>query len=188
MKRPGRLPARGAVASAFLRMENPRTAPSIPPSQQARCRHGISPVYHRCISHVDGINMGDTPVIYRSNTVVIPWRHPGDTGPGVVSSASSASRGPPQPDALGTPPGGALADSRTLSPWALAPEHESPRSQQPRMSTSFAPKGLHELALDLGALPPESLDAPGRSDMMPPCRWDVVESISKGSGDYGRGW
>ena len=127
----------GAVASAFLRIENPRAAPrtrrvtksltsapvrscrrrrkeslistlrksrplgrgqsdqrlltssptmtyvdfvtgpaSIPPSQQARCMHGISPVSPRCISHVDGINMGDTPGIYRSNTVAIPWRHP----------------------------------------------------------------------------------------------------------------
>ena len=57
-----------------------------PPSQQPRCTHGISPVYPRCISHVDGINMGDTPGIYRSNTVAIPWRHRSDTGPGVVSS------------------------------------------------------------------------------------------------------
>ena len=32
------------------------------------------------------INMGDTPEQYRSNTVAIPWRHPSDTGPGVVSS------------------------------------------------------------------------------------------------------
>ena len=57
-----------------------------PPSQQPRCTHGISPVYPRCISHVDAINMGDTPGIYRSNTVAIPWRHRSDTGPGVVSS------------------------------------------------------------------------------------------------------
>jgi hypothetical protein len=36
---------------------------------------------------------------------------------------------------------------------ALAAEHESPRSQQPRMSTSFAPKGLHELALIIRLVP-----------------------------------
>ena len=61
MKRPGRLPARGAVASAFLRIENPRAAPSIPPSQQARYLPGISPVSPRYCSHVDGINMGAIP-------------------------------------------------------------------------------------------------------------------------------
>ena len=34
--------------------------------------YGIGPVLVRCISHVDGINMGDTPEQYRSNTVAIP--------------------------------------------------------------------------------------------------------------------
>jgi hypothetical protein len=111
----------GAGASAFLRIENPRAAPSIPPSQPARCMHGISPVSPRCFSHVDGINMGETPGRYRGDTAAIPWRHPSDTGPGVVSSAWRASRGPTHPDALGTPPCGALAAARTLSPWGASP-------------------------------------------------------------------
>ena len=55
--------------------------------------YGISPVSPRCCSHVDAINMGDTPGIYRSNTVAIPWRHHSDTGPGVVSSALEGLQG-----------------------------------------------------------------------------------------------
>jgi hypothetical protein len=34
--------------------------------------YGIGPVLLRCISHVDAINMGDTPVQYRRCTVAIP--------------------------------------------------------------------------------------------------------------------
>jgi hypothetical protein len=74
------------VASAFLRIENPRAAPSIPPSQQARCMHGISPVSLRYLPGVAPMLMASTWEHYRSNTVAIPWRHPSDTGPGVVSS------------------------------------------------------------------------------------------------------
>jgi hypothetical protein len=36
--------------------------------------YGIATVYPRCISHVDAINMGDTPGRYRGDTVAIPCR------------------------------------------------------------------------------------------------------------------
>ena len=129
----------------------PGPPPSIPTSQQARCMDGISPVSPRCCSHVDAINMGATPGRYRSNTAAIPWRHHSDTGPGVVSSLGGHPRGRPILIRMELHPAGLLPLPEP-SVRALAPAHESPRSRQPRMSTSFAPKGLHELALqrDIG--------------------------------------
>ena len=75
----------GAVASAFLSIENPRAAPSIPPSQQAR----YLPIL-RYLTGVAPMLMASTweqHRRYRSNTVAIPWRHHSATpGRGVVSS------------------------------------------------------------------------------------------------------
>ena len=92
--------------------------------------------------------MGATPGRYRSNTVAIPWRQPSDTEPGVVSSLEGIQGA----DRMELHPAGLWPLPEPSAHGALAPEHESPRSQQPRMSTSFAPKGLHELALEAESL------------------------------------
>lgn len=116
--------------------------PGSPPAYPQASIHGVGTVSHRYLTGVAPMLMPSTWEQHPSNTVAILGKHPSDTGPGVVSSLEGIQRAT-HPDALGTPPCGALASAH----GALAPEHESPRSQQPRMSTSFATKGLHELAL-----------------------------------------
>jgi hypothetical protein len=72
-------------SSKRVRLGRPPSCPpgSTPPP--ARCRYGVSTVLLRCCygvatvllgccSHVDGINMGVTPVRYRRDTVAIPCR------------------------------------------------------------------------------------------------------------------
>ena len=135
---------------AFQARHHPRSGVA---TVSPRYCYGIATVLLRCISHVDAINMGATPGIYRSNTVAIPWRHRSDTGPGGGVEPGRHPGGRPILTRLELHPAGLLPLPEPSAHGAPAPEHESPRSQRPRMSTSFAPKGLHELALCLMACP-----------------------------------
>src|SRR5664279_3933456 len=60
--------------------------------------YGIATALLRCISHVDAINMGDTPVRYRRDTVYTPcllaWGYAGG-GPRILNSAKGTRHRPP---------------------------------------------------------------------------------------------
>ena len=119
-------------------------------------------VYARYLPGVAPMLMRSTWGAHRSTTVVPPSHHRPTTvetpGRGWCR-AWRAARGPTQPDALGTlHPAGLWPLPEPSAHGALAPELESPRSQQPRMSTSFAPKGLHELALCARKEPTSAFD------------------------------
>jgi hypothetical protein len=64
-----------------------------------RYYYGIATVYPRCISHVDAINMGDTPGIYRGYTVHTPclkaWGCAGGD-PGILNSEKGTRHRPPR--------------------------------------------------------------------------------------------
>jgi hypothetical protein len=85
------------------------------------------------------------PWQYRGNTVAIPWRHRA----GVGAEPGGQPEGRPSLTRLELHPAGLLPLPEPSAHGALAPEFESPLSQQPKMSTSLAPRGLHELALHL---------------------------------------
>src|ERR1035438_5633011 len=59
----------GGPLGAFQARHHPRSGVA---TVSPRYCYGIATVYPRCISHVDGINMGDTPGIYRGYTVCTP--------------------------------------------------------------------------------------------------------------------
>ena len=81
---------------AFQARHHPRSGVA---TVSPRYCYGIATVYPRCISHVDAINMGDTPGIYRGYTVHTPcllaWGYAGG-GPGILNSEKGTRHSPPR--------------------------------------------------------------------------------------------